>query len=333
MVVTIKDVAKEAGVSPGTVSRVLSGQKKFYGLKAEAKVLEAAAKLGYQKNILASNLVKKKNNVIAVVISSVQTNFADSIIRGINKVASENSFDVIYTYTTSLDEGNQPHVIDMLTSRRVSGIVLASVILDKESITKIERADIPYTFVSITPENETRTISSDDVDIGYQATKYLINQGHRRIGLAGLDNQYYTGKRRFEGYKKALKEINVSPKKEWLFPGDYSYESGYDALKYYKKIQNVTAVITASDTCAVGMLNSATDNGVRIPEELSILSIDGTNLCEIARPRLTSVSQNFEEMGQQGILALIDMIKFKSTEISRKVIDVKIDERDSVKRI
>ena len=277
--------------------------------------------------------MKKKNNVIAVVISSVQTNFADSIIRGINKVASENSFDVIYTYTTSLDEGNQPHVIDMLTSRRVSGIVLVSVILDKESITKIERADIPYTFVSITPENETRTISSDDVDIGYQATKYLINQGHRRIGLAGLDNQYYTGKRRFEGYKKALKEINVSPKKEWLFPGDYSYESGYDALKYYKKIQNVTAVITASDTCAVGMLNSATDNGVRIPEELSILSIDGTNLCEIARPRLTSVSQNFEEMGQQGILALIDMIKFKSTEISRKVIDVKIDERDSVKRI
>lgn len=128
MVVTIKDVAREAGVSPATVSRVLSKQTNFYGPKTELKVRQAVEKLGYQKNMLAENLVKKGNNVIAVVISSVKTNFSDQIIHGINYQARLNNNDVIYAYASSIGDEEQERVLRMMVSRRVSGIILVSVL-------------------------------------------------------------------------------------------------------------------------------------------------------------------------------------------------------------
>lgn len=185
--------------------------------------------------------------------------------------------------------------------------------LNEKNRKMIENADIPYVFVSINFDKQHETVSSNDEEIGYIATKYLITQGHTNIGLAGLDNNFYAGKLRTKGYHKALKEANIIPKDEWLYLGDYSYEAGYEALKFYQNYQKITAVVTASDACAVGMLNAATDYGVSVPNDLSIVSIDETNLCEIARPKLTSVIQNFELMGKIGVDSIVKKIKHKNS--------------------
>lgn len=333
MPVTIKDVAKEAGVSPATVSRVLSQQTNFYGPKTAKKVQEALKKLGYQKNMLAENLVKRQSNVIAVIVSTVQTNFANQIIQGITKEAKKSQYDVIFAYAPTTDHLEQERITRMLVSRQVSGILLVSVVLNNETLSIIEHADIPYTFVSIKPDNIHQTVSSDDEDIGYQATKYLLSKGHTNIGLAGLSENHYTGKRRTQGYRKALLEYNIDPQEDWIFPGDYSYDSGYKALTYYQEKNNITAVITASDTCAIGILNCATDYQLNIPKDLSLISIDGTYLCQIVRPKITSITQDFETMGKDSVQTIIHIIKDKQRPTNDKIIPCRLDVRDSVQSI
>ncbi|MBP2058502.1 LacI family transcriptional regulator [Lactobacillus colini] len=333
--VTIKDIAREADVSPSTVSRVLSNKKDFFNPATAAKVRKIAKKLGYRKNTLAANLVKKKNNIIVVVISSVETNFSDQIIKGIQSEAQGIGYDIMYMYTHTTNEEEHKHILETLISRQISGILFVSVILEKENITLLDAAKIPYIFVSIKPDNEHMVIGSDDQEIGYLATKYLINLGHKIIGLAGVDAYPYAGFSRIKGYQRALDEFGIEANEKYIFYGDYSYNSGSQAIKYYhENFSSLTGIVAASDSCATGILNYAYDHKIKIPEEYSIITIDGTNLCNITRPRLTSVTQNFRKMGSLGVRKLIKLMEGKVNTKNKSIfVPVKIDVRSSTARL
>ncbi|KRO00836.1 LacI family DNA-binding transcriptional regulator [Companilactobacillus kimchiensis] len=329
MSATIKDIAKKVGVAPSTVSRVLANKSKYYNLETAEKVKRAAQELGYKKNQAAVELVKQHSNVIAAVVSSVKTNFAGEILDGIKDEASRHGYDLIIVYSNSADSKEQERALLTVIERPVLGVLLLSIALSENNLNLLKDSEIPYCFLSMGFDDNRPFVSSDDIEIGYKATKLLIENGHRNIGLAGIDMYPYTGRLRLDGYKKALQEIDVDPKDSWIQSGDYSYISGENAMSNYGKNTELTGIVCVSDMVAIGVLNQARNFGFKVPDDLSIVSIDGTEMCKIVQPQLTSISQDFYKMGIKGVQQITDNIGDKNQQF----VSIHIEERESVKFI
>ncbi|AKP67910.1 LacI family DNA-binding transcriptional regulator [Companilactobacillus ginsenosidimutans] len=331
MAATIKDIALKAGVSAATVSRVLTNKEGFFGDKTAKKVRDAAKELGYRKNTSAMELVTKKSNDLAVIVNATKTNFSNSIIDGIQETAFPENLNVIILYAGDEDSERQKRAINTVVERSVMGVLLLSVDLAPENLEILQSANIPFCFLSISlDERNLPFISSDDFQIGYQATKYLIDQGHTKIGLAGLDYQHtITGTLRLNGYKKALSDAKIKFDEDWLSEGDYSYEAGKNTMSKYTAKTNLTAVVCGSDWAAIGVMNEARSLGLSVPENISIVAIDGTELCKIVQPQLTSVTQSFYEMGVSGVNWLLN----KETRTEQSITPIEIHSRQSVRRL
>ncbi|GAF36108.1 transcription regulator [Lentilactobacillus farraginis DSM 18382 = JCM 14108] len=324
---TIKDIAKLAGVSPATVSRVLSGQTDFYSEKTAKKVQQAVKKLGYRKNTNAVELVTQKSHVLAVIISTIQTNAADQIINGIQETAIKNNLDVIILYAGEKNADLQKKALKTVIERSVMGILLVAIDLNLQNEALLKSAKIPFLFLSIGfLENRFPFISSDDFKVGQEATQYLINKGHTKIGFAAANSESNIGQLRLAGYWKALSQHHIKPKLDWAYDGEYTYEDGIQAMNYYHQHTDLTAAVASSDLAAIGMLNQAKSLGIRIPEDFAVISIDGTFLCTIMRPQITSVTQVFREMGVKGVETLV---KQTSKPFKSLYTPIKITERES----
>jgi Transcriptional regulators len=325
MAATIKDIARLAGVSTATVSRVLS-HKGRYSEKTETKIRKIAQQLGYRKNQNATELVTRQSSVLGVIVSATQTNFSDAIIKGIETEAQKHDLSVIILYAGENNEQLQHQAIQTVLERRISGILLLSLELNSANMDLLKESGVPFLFLSIAFKDRTIPfISSDDFDIGYHATRFLIEQGHRRIGFAGANiTQSFTGVQRLLGYQKAMAETQLNWLPDWIQSGDYSYQSGEAAMKKFGRHTDLSAIIGASDLAAIGVLNQAQEFGLRIPDDLSVLSIDGTDLCTIVRPKLTSMTQSFYEMGVRGVQEL------SQNNLVSAFIDTRLSVRDSV---
>ncbi|KRM96734.1 transcriptional regulator [Liquorilactobacillus aquaticus DSM 21051] len=330
MGVTIKDIAKETGFSVATVSRVLSNKVGFFSQETAAIVNAAALKLGYKKNMAATELVTQKSSIIAVIINSTKTNFSDPIIEGIQQKANEADKRVIILYAGDHDFRSQQRALTTALERPLMGILLLSVDLFADNLQLLKTANVPFRFISISFQDpDLKYVASDDWQIGYLATKYLLKKGHRKIGLAGVDieSSAHTGKLRLAGYQRALIENNITPQKDWIQTGNYSYKAGLNAMKNYGQQKNVSAIITGSDLVGIGLLNQAAKMNISIPNDLSLITIDGTYLCRIVQPQLTSITQNFYSMGYLGAEYLI------SNQRQNAFTDIQISERGSVRKL
>lgn len=330
MKITIKDIAKEANVSIATVSRILSGKTEFNSKKAIKKVRTVAQKMGYRKNAAAVELVTQTSKVLAVIVSATKTNFANQIINGIHDEAYKNDLNVIIIYAGENNPQRQFKSIKTVIERSVKGIFLLALNLSNESYDLLRESGIPYIFLSISNDRGFPFIASNDYLIGYQATKYLTDRGNQNIALVGLDTNSYIGKRRIAGYQNALRESNITFHSEWIINGSFTYEDGVKALKKLGKDSIVTGIVACSDFVGLGIINQALNWGIRIPDDLSIISIDGTSICKITRPNLTSVTQSFYEMGTLGMQYLL------ASNLDRhykKFTGIAIEERQSTKHL
>ncbi len=328
MAVTIKDIAKEAGVSLTTVSRVLSGQSKLYSKKTAKRVKKVAKELGYQKNTAAVELVTQRSKVIAVIVSATKTNFSDQIIDGIQQEATQNDLNVIILYAGEKNPESERKALETVIGRPVMGILLVAMDLDPSNIDLLISANIPFQFLSITLNNRKLPfITSNDFQIGYQATRYLITKGHTKIGFVSADLESMTGHLRLNGYKHAMADNDLITDPKWIYGGDWSYEDGVAAMKRFGRHTPLSAIMASSDLAAIGVMNQAQDFGMQIPKDLAVMSVDGTKLCRIIRPQLTSVTQEFFEMGVRGINQIIN----KSAKSAESMfIPIRIIERQSV---
>lgn len=326
MAATIKDIAKAAGVSPATVSRVLANKEGFFGAQTAVRVREAARQLGYRKNTAATELVTQRSHDLAVIVNATQTNFANQIIEGIQATAFPADLNVIILYAGDADEERQRRALTTVIERAVRGILLLSVNLAPANLALLRSTEIPYTFLSISMQApQTPAITSDDWQVGYQATQYLLQRGHRRIGLAAVDHQI-TGQLRLAGYRQALTEADVRPVAAWFQAGDYSYVAGQQAMQAYGAQPTVTAVLAGSDMAAIGVMNQARTLGLLVPADLSVMAIDGTELCDIVQPTLTSLTQSFYDMGVAGVRRLLA----DQPTSPRETTAIRVVERESV---
>ncbi|MEK4971799.1 LacI family DNA-binding transcriptional regulator [Niallia sp. FSL R7-0648] len=331
MTITIKDIANAAKVSTATVSRVLNGAG-GYNEETKKKILQIAEELGYRRNEMARSLVKKSSNLIGIIMPSVSTIFYADIVNGIEKVAQKQGFSVILSHAGV--KGNRLiHCLKMLEERKVDGLVIVSIPLMEDQIQAIESLSIPYVLLSTdTPNKQIPFIKVDDYEAAYAATKYLINHGHRKIGLAGVDySDRVAGTPRIEGYKKALKDHGLSFSANDIKAGDYSFTAGKEALYAFRTEKNgITAVFCVSDEVALGIISAAYELGIKIPEDLSVIGYDNTRVAEMAVPPLTAIEQPFRLMGEKGCFKIIEAIQQKAA-VKTEMLPFNIVERASVK--
>lgn len=323
MKATIKDIAKMTGLSTATVSRVLANKQGTYRQSTAKRVREAATKLGYKRNVAAAELAANAVSTIAVIINNTETNFWIRVLDGIQAEANRQHRQVMIFYAGNNDSTMLDHAINAAVERKTAAILLVAAKVNEQQLAVIENTRVPYRFISIYRP----FISSDNVKIGRIAAQYLLEQGHRKIGMVGIDKSS-TGRERLLGYQEMMTKARLSIAPGWVQYGDYSLQSGKDLFSHIAGL-GLTAVIASSDMIAAGLMISAQQAGVKVPDDLSIISIDGTMVCDVTTPQLTSVTQNFYQMGVRSVQ---DLMEKKGVD-DHQFVPVQITERASVKEL
>lgn len=331
MIATIKDIARESGVSTATVSRVLNNLG-GYSTAVEQKVLAIAKKLNYHKNENARSLVQQHSLTIGIILPYLTTSFYEQIVNGIEDEAYTNQYSVIITHA-GVDGERVNDSINLLVERRVDGIILLSMAMKEENVARLQQLAIPVLLLSTeVPDSNLPSLKVDDYEASFAAVNYLISKGHTRIAHIGArKTDVIAGQPRLQGYQDALTQHQLLQKEGDVQEGDFSFQSGQEAMENLIRLQSdVTAIACASDEVAMGVLSVCYKHHIRIPEDLSIIGYDNSAIASMATPPLTTVSQPFYDMGKMGCQKLLEAVK-NGTTIQSQIVPFQIVERETVK--
>lgn len=321
---TIKDVARQAGVSIATVSRVMAKKSNTYTPQTEKKVLDAATELGYQKNKTAAELAKRSSDTIAVIINNPSRNFSAKLFDGMHDAALKNNHHLIIFYAGNHNQTLLHQAIDDAVASPRAGILLLGNDYDQTSLSTLKTAQLPVRLVNhYAYELPFQYISSNYASLTEQATHYLIEHGHIKIGLWGLDHSA-TGDQLRQGYLNAMHTHHLNIETNWIQYGDYNYQTGQQLVAHLPEF-DVTAVVATSDLVAFGIAQQAKLNGIDIPNDLSLISINGSLLCDLALPPITSITPDDYQIGFNSVTDLL------TNQLSEWV-PAKLVERQSVKK-
>ncbi|KAF0816710.1 Transcriptional regulator, LacI family [Bacillus sp. ZZV12-4809] len=329
---TIKDVAKKANVSIATVSRILNGQG-GYSEKTKSKVLKVIEELGYQPNAVARGLINKRTHTIGVLFPKLSSSLVTDLLDGIEKAANDNGSSVIVCHTESNGEKTMKY-LQLLTEKRVDGIIFASEILKEEYYKFVIKTRMPMVLLSTESyAYPLPFVKVNDFHAAYAAAKHLIDKGHTRIGMiSGNKDDIIAGIPRIEGFKKALSDHNIPLGSDNIvFGRGFTFPYGVEGFKsLIEQFPDVTAIFAASDEIAIGALSAAYQMGIRVPDEISVIGYDNLKLAEMSTPPLTTVGQPLAKMGEASAEMLFSILETGETPESR-IMKHKIIERMSVK--
>jgi LacI family transcriptional regulator len=312
--VTMHDVAKLAGVSQSTVSRVLSKTASLVPISPETslKVLEAVDQLGYFPNLTARSLRAQQSYMIAIMIADISNAFYHSIVRTVQDIARQHDYDVLIANTDQIYE-NEIHFCEAIMRRPVDGVIMVPFHLTEAQIDQLIKrtGTVVVALASHVQHPEVDMVFSDDETATYSAVKWLIEaKQHQRIGFIGVTDQYPPGKRRRNGYHRALQDAQLDIIPDYEQMGDFTIESGQAAIHALLTLPTPPrAIFVCNDLMAIGAINKALDMGIRIPEAVAIVGFDNIPEAMLIRPTLTTVAQFPVDMGRQLATALFERME------------------------
>ncbi|MBY6036502.1 LacI family transcriptional regulator [Fictibacillus nanhaiensis] len=328
---TIKDVARHANVSIATVSRIINGLP-GYSEDTKKKVEEAIEALGYQPNAIARGLINKRTQTIGVLFPEVSGMLSSEVLEGVENAAHDGGFSVIVCNTASSGKRTVKY-LRLLQEKRVDGIIFASEDVTEEYYKIFQEMKVPVVLVSTASHYELPFVRVNDFEGAFQATEYLINKGHKKIGMIGGSvNDPIAGVPRMKGFEEALlaHELPFSANHITTNEG-YRFQNGKESLPILlEHLPEMTALFAASDEMAIGAMSAAHQLGIKVPEELSIIGYDNLKIAEMCYPALTTVSQPLKDMGQTAGDILVKLIKGKEKEAESRYMPFSIVERQSV---
>ncbi len=316
---TIHDVAKLAGVAPITVSRVINNSG-YASPQTRHRVEAAILELGYLPNIIARSLRSKRTNTLALVITDITNPFFTAIARGVEDTASDAGFTVIYCNTDeSVDE--EAKYLQLLMQKQVDGILLVPARSSSRSIELINEQGTPVVIVDRRiPTLDADVVRSDSVDGAYKLIRLLIDQGHRRIAVLSGPQGVSTAEDRVIGYRKAMAEAGIADDR-WVFYGAYNHASGYEMAKQaLTQMPRPTAFFAANNFIANGALNALREAGLKVPEDISLVSFDDLPPSWLVEPFLTVAAQSPYEMGCKATQLLLDRIRGEAPEEYQEIL-------------
>lgn len=336
MSATIKDVAKMAGVSISTVSRVINDSKPV-SPDAKRRVLHAIDVLNYEPNEIARSLVTRKSNIIGVILDDVLLSYVSEALRGIEEVARMYDYDILVTSTYG-DLKKQERYIRLLLQKQVEGIVIVSEELNEGLIKVLSNINVPVKILNrYYRSNYFSAVTIDNKLEVKNITEFLINKGHKKILYLGSERKEGETVEIYKsaGYSEAM--MNIGEKPTILTLMGKSDEAFMDISKIIKeKIENegVTAVVVHSDEAAINLMNMLYDLGIKVPDDVSITGMGDIILSNYYRPRLTTVKEPFYDYGAITIRSLIKIIKKEEKETAERIIlSARIIERESTRNI
>lgn len=315
MTVTIYDVAREAGVSMATVSRVVNNNPNVKP-QTRKKVFEAIERLGYRPNAVARGLASKKTTTVGVVIPDISNSIFAEIARGIEDIANMYHYNIILCNADKKKE-KEIRVINTLLEKQVDGLLFMGGVVTEDHIQAFRTAAVPI--VLCATKDEGGNIPSVDIDheaAAYDAVNTLIRHGHRDIAMiSGTLQDPANGYARFQGYKKALENAGIEYKEDLVRIGNYRYESGIEAMKYFLGLKKKpTAIFSATDEMAIGAVHCIQDAGLHVPEDFSIISVDNIRMASMVRPQLSTVAQPMYDIGAVAMRLLTKLMKKEHVE-------------------
>lgn len=315
MSVTIKDVAKAANVSVATVSRVLNKKNNVSDEAIEA-VNRAVKHLGYSPNFLGRDLRKSETRRILAIIASTEQSFYSEVLRGMEEGAMARGYDVLIA-TTRDDPKHEMHLLEMLFSRSVDGVVLLGPKLDAATISSLaENHNIAICLERL--ENcKVLTVTINNVSAGRDAVNYLIRKGRKRIGLLTTQLRSQSSVDREQGYREALAENGLDYDESLVYYGDYTSDAGVRGCEQLMKLKEPPdAIFSISDTIAIGAMNYAIENRIRIGSDVLFFGFDNIQYSRIFVPHLSTVQQPCFLQGKLVVEKLIENMKSKTPDRS-----------------
>jgi len=307
--VTLKDIAKEAGVSVNTVSRALNN-KPDINFETKNKILEIARRLGYTPNMLARSLRSKRTGTIGLVVADISNPFYGSLVKGIENEAREKGYSIILCDTDEEYEKEQ-EAIQTLVEKRVDGLLIAPVQTKDQDIVELKRQKIPFVLIGRHFDIlETDYVITDDVQGAFSATEYLIKKGHRRILFINGSLHISSAKDRLAGYKRALLENGVGYEDRLVRSDVVRMEDGYRIMKeILNNKNNITAVFAYSDLVAFGVIKALRETNLKIPEDIAVVGYDDIEFASTLEPPLTTVCIPRHRLGKEAVRILDKKIK------------------------
>lgn len=305
------DLARELGVSMTTISRALSDHHSI-GPATKQKVLKLAKKLNYQPNHLAAALRRGKSRLLGVIVPYIEGRFFPSVVHGIETAASKAGFNIIICQSNE-DVVHERRSIETLLSAQVAGILvsLSRTTIDFRHFEKVQKRGIPLVFFDrILEGDHVNAVVLNDREGAYQSTRHLLEQGCRRIAhFAGPQHLNIYQNRRL-GYLDALQSYGVPLDEELIGCFDMSQEQGAEQMSRLLALPAPPdGVFAAGDSSLLGALQLLKSRGIRVPQDVALAGFSNEGFTAITEPRLTSVDQRCEEMGQASVRLFLELLE------------------------
>lgn len=334
--VTIHDIAKELNIDSSTVSRALSDNSRVTQ-KTKDRILEKANELGYQRNVLASNLRKNETKTIGVIVPRISRHFFSSVIAGIEETAYEAGYNVIICQ--SLEQlSREKQIIQTLSANRVDG-VLISISMETKNDSNLQvfhKTKTPIVFFDRHfDSSKNSNVIIDDFKSGFEATEHLILQGCKTIAHFSGPQELSIYKNRLNGYKAALEKYKINFDENLVINSKLMESDGAESAEKILSFDSVDGLFSANDNAAIGAIKYLKTAGIKIPEDIAIVGFSNEPISAVIEPSLTTIDQPGFEMGKIATSLLLSQINKKLEDHAPQtiILESRLIERNSSKKI
>ena len=305
---TMKDIARLAQVSTSTVSHVINGSR-FVSDEIREKVMRIVAELNYTPSAVARSLKVRETKTIGLLVTATNNPFFAEVMAGVEQYCQKNQYNLIIA-TTGGDAKRLQQNLQTLIHKQVDGVLLmcgdSRFQADMELTVSLPLVVMDWWFTELNADK----ILENSERGGYLATKSMVDAGHQKIGIITGNLRKSVAKNRLQGYKKALSEANIVLNPDWIVESHFDFEGGIvGAQKLLSLSDRPTAIFCCSDTIAIGAYQAIQNQGLRIPQDISIMGYDDIELARYLFPSLSTISQPKAELGKLAVETLLQRIQ------------------------
>lgn len=334
--ITIYDIAEKTGLSASTVARALNGNG-YCSPSARKLIQEAAQELGYVPHQAAKTLKNSITQKIMLCIPDIMNPYYFAMIHGATQALERFGYNILLGYTMHSPK-KELEVLHSLKGRFVDGLIFGSFDYTPKLIQAIEDTGLPTVITSFYESSQSQNfydcVYMDQPRAAWTATKYCLDNGHKKIAFLGGDAREQNTKERFEGYQRALEEAGIPLDQKLILNADFTREGAYQSfLDFISQGGSCTAVMACNDLMGVGCMNACRELHLDIPGDISIVSLDDTDYCLCTNPAMTSVNMMQGPVGEEAAGFIMDRIVNKRSYRKNMAFSPVLAVRDSVKRL
>ncbi len=330
--VTLKQIAREVGLSPASVSLVLNNRPCRISEENRRRIKEVAAREHYIPNQIARSLVTQQSKTLGLIVPNIESRFFSSLAKNLEQRCRAEGYALFITNSDGLAE-NDLELLNLLVTRGVDGIFLVvsdEAPDDRALFDELSNLTIPYVMVDrVMDELSCDKVMFDHELGGYMATRYLLQQGHRRISCMVNAAKTVTGRKRLRGYLRALREMGMEPDLSLVVESEYYISSAYEAATEVVA-SDATAVFASSDNITLGLLKRLHEMGKHVPDDYSLVSYDNSAADALFEPSLTSIEQNVGELSHHAVGLMMRRLANPSSDPVERVLKPHLVIKESV---